>query len=51
MGNDLAVGCRLKNGAFAFQLITENGGVDQVAVMRDGDLTAEAINHERLRVF
>ena len=26
-------------------------GVDQVAVVRDRDLAAEAIDHERLRVF
>jgi hypothetical protein len=51
MRNDLAVGGGLENGAFAFQLIAQEIGVDQIAVVRDGDLAAKAIDHERLRVF
>ena len=51
MRNDLAVGGGLENGAFALQFIAQDGGVDQVAVMRDGDLAAEAIDHEGLGVF
>ena len=41
----------LENGTFAFKLVAQDIGVDQVAVVRDRDLAAEAIDHERLRVF
>jgi hypothetical protein len=51
MRNDFAIGRGLENGAFAFQLIAENSGVDQVAVVRHRDLAAKTIDHERLRVF
>ena len=51
MQNDFAVGRGLENRAFAFQLVAQDGGVDQVAVVRDRDLAADAIDHERLRVF
>ena len=51
MRDDFAVGGRLKNGTFALQLIAQDGGVDQIAVVRDRDLAAETIDHERLRVF
>ncbi len=49
--NDFAVGCRLENGAFAFQLIAQDGGIDQIAIVRHRDLAAKTIDHERLRVF
>ena len=49
--DDFAVGRGLENGAFALQLVAQDGGVDQVAVVRDRDLAAEAIDHEGLRVF
>ena len=49
--NDFAVGRRLEDGTFLFQLVAQDGGVDQVPIMRDGDLAAETIDHERLRVF
>ena len=38
--NDLAVRRRLENGTFALQFITQDSGVDQVAVVRDRELTA-----------
>ena len=49
--NDFAVGRGLENGAFAFQFVAQDIGVDQVAVVRDRDLAAETIDHERLRIF
>ena len=51
MENDLAVGGGLKNGAFALQFVAQDSGVDQVAVVRDRHLAAQAIDHERLRIF
>ena len=51
MQNDFAVGGGLENRAFALQFVAQHVGVDQVAVVRDRDLAAEAIDHERLRVF
>ena len=51
MQNDLAVGGGLENRAFALQLVAQDIGVDQVAVVRDRHLAADAIDHERLRIF
>ncbi len=51
MRDDLAVGCGLENGTFALQLVAQDGGVDQIAIVRDRDLPAEAIDHERLRIL
>ena len=33
------------------QLIAQHGGINQIAVVRDRDLAAETIDHERLRIF
>ena len=51
MQNDFAISRGLKNGAFAFQLVAQKVGVNQIAVMRNRHLAAETIDHERLRVF
>ena len=51
MEDDLAVRRRLENGAFALEFVAQDIGVDQVAVVRDRELAAEAIDHERLRIF
>ena len=49
--DDFAVGGGLENGAFAFEFVAQDIGVDQIAVVRDRDLAAHAIDHERLRVL
>ena len=51
MENDFAVRRGLENGTFALELVAQDIGVDQVAVVRDRELAAEAIDHEGLRVF
>ena len=51
MRNNLAVRGSLENGAFAFQFVAKYRGVDQVTIVRHGDLAAKAIYHEGLRVF
>ena len=51
MRDDFAVGCGLEDGTFSLELVAQDGGIDQIAVVRHGDLSAEAIDHERLRVF
>ena len=51
MQNDFAVGGRLKNGAFALELVPQNVRVDQIAIVRNRHLSANAIDHERLRIF
>ena len=48
--DDFAVHGGLKNQPAAFQLVAELGGVRQVAVVGDGDLSAHAIHRQRLRV-
>ena len=51
MQNDFAVGGRLENRAFAFQFVAQDVGVDEIAVVRNRHLAADAIDHERLRIF
>ena len=51
MRNDFAVGGGLENGTFALELVAQHIGIDQIAIVRDRDLPADAIDHERLRVF
>src|SRR5438477_2418514 len=51
MQNDLAVGGGLENRTFALELISQNVRVNQIAVMRDRHLAADAIDHERWRVL
>ena len=51
MQDDLAVDGGLENRAFALEFVAEHGGVDQVAVVSDRDLAAEAIDHKRLRIL
>ena len=51
MQNDFAVGGGLENGAFAFQFVAQEIGVDQISIVRDRHLAADAIDHEGLRVF
>ena len=48
--DDLAIDGGLENGA-ALQFVAQHGGVDEIAVVRDRDLAAGAIDHERLRVL
>ena len=50
MQNDFAVHRRLENGAVGLEFLAQLRGVGQVAVMRDGDLAARAIDRERLGV-
>ena len=51
MQNDFAIRCCLENGAFAFQFIAQQIGVDEIAVVRDRHLAAQTIDHEWLRIF
>src|SRR6266404_1478498 len=51
MQNDFGVSGRLENRTFALELVAQDIGVDQIAVVRDRHLTADAIDHERLRVL
>ena len=51
MQNDFAVGRRLENRAFAFQFVAQQVGIDEIAVVRNSHLAADAIHHERLRIF
>src|SRR5205807_7870230 len=51
MQNDFRVGRRLKNRAFAFELISQNIGVNQIAIVRDRHLPAHAVDHEWLRIL
>src|SRR5438876_4433232 len=51
MQNDLAVGGGLENRTFALELVSQNVRVNQIAVVRDRHLAADAIDHERLRVL
>ena len=48
--NDFAVDRGLKNGAALFKFLAQDSGVGEVAVVRDGNLTARTIHRERLRV-
>src|SRR5205807_3773308 len=45
------VGGRLKNRTFALELVPQNICVNQIAIVGDRHLAADAIDHERLRVF
>ena len=49
--DDFAVGGGLENGAFAFQFVAQDVGVDEVAIVRDGELAAEAIDDKGLGIF
>ena len=51
MQDDLAVNGGLEDGTFGFQFVAQEVGIDQIAVMPDGDLAAHAIGHDRLRIF
>ncbi len=51
MKDDLAIRGRLEDRALALEFVAQDAGVDQVAVMRDGELPAEAIDHEGLRIL
>src|SRR5437764_1614351 len=51
MQNDLAIGGRLKNRTFAFELVAQKTRINPVAVVRDRQLAAYAIDHKGLRVF
>ena len=49
--DDLAVDRGLEDGALGFQFVAQEVGVDQVAVVADGDLAARAIDDDGLGVF
>src|SRR5437868_11531157 len=51
MRNQLAICCRLENGAVAFQLVAKHTSVDQVSIVGDSDLASVAIDHKWLRIF
>ena len=51
MEDDLAVDGGLENGAALLEFVAQQGGVDEVAVVPDGELAAAAIGHERLGVL
>jgi hypothetical protein len=51
MQNDFAVGGCLENRPFAFELVTQQVSVDEIAVVGDGHLPAYAIDHEGLRIL
>ena len=48
--DDFAINGGLEDRAFGLQLVAEPGGVGEVAVVRDGNLAAGAIDGERLGV-
>ena len=49
--DDLAIDGGLEDGATLLKLLAEEGGVDEVPVMADGELAATALAHERLGVL
>src|SRR5438105_5519639 len=51
MQNDLAVGGGLENRTFALELVAQNVRVNQITVVPNRHLAADAIDHERLRVL
>src|ERR1043166_2524942 len=51
MQDDFAIRGGLENRAFAFEFIAQEIGINQVAVVGDGELAAHTIDHERLRVL
>ena len=51
MKDDLGVAAGLKNRAVAYELIAQLARVDEVAVVRDGDLPVRAIDQDRLGVL
>jgi len=50
MNDDFAIDRGLENGAFGLEFVAEGGGIDQVAIVADGQLTALAIDGQRLRI-
>ena len=51
MQNDFRVRGRLENRTFALEFIAQNASVNQVPVVRDRHLPANAVDHQWLRVF
>ena len=51
MQDDFGVAAGLEDRAVADQLVAQLAGVDEVAVVRDGDLAVRAVDQERLRVL
>ena len=48
--DDFAVGGALEDGAVVFELAAQLGGIDQVAVVRNGERAAAVVDEERLGV-
>lgn len=46
MDNDFRVGRRLKNSAIGFQFTAKHGGIDQIPIVRHGEVT-EGIRRSR----
>ena len=51
MQDDLGVAARLEDRAVADELVAQLARVDEIAVVRDGDLSVRAVDQERLRVL
>jgi S-adenosylmethionine/arginine decarboxylase-like enzyme len=51
MQNDLAIGGRLENRPFMFQLVSQEIGINQIAIVCDRHLAAHTVNHKGLRVL
>ncbi len=50
MNDDFGIGCALENMAVLFVLAAKEAGVDEVAVVGDGDGAEEEFAQERLSV-
>ena len=48
--DDLGVAAGLEDRALAHERVAQLAGVDQVAVVADGELAVDAVDHDRLRV-
>src|SRR5581483_10883793 len=51
MQNDFAVRRGLENRAFTLEFVPQNVGVDQIAIVRNRDLSTHAVDHHGLRIF
>ena len=51
MNNDFRVRGRLENGAIGLQLAAKHGGIDQVSIVRHGQIAKSEIDVQRLHIL
>ena len=51
MDNDFRVGRRLKNSAIGFQFTAKHGGIDQIPIVRHGEVTEGKIDAQGLHIL